>query len=224
MDLTASLRELSRSIRLESGVGDNLGAIVAVALDAIPGAEFAGVSYIEERRTVTTRAATDPLVEAVDLAQYETGQGPCLTALFDEVVVSMPDRDRETRWPQFTARLAATDVLSMLSFQLFAHNDTLGALNLYAARRHAFGDDARSVGELFALHAGVVLAGAQRFEQMGQALTTRDVIGQAKGILMERFRLTGDQAFALLVQVSRTSNAKLRDVAEHLARTGELDR
>ncbi len=111
---------------------------------------------------------------------------------------------------------------SMLCFQLFVVGDDLGALNLLAHRRASFTDESEQVGLLFASHAAVAVAGAQQREDITVALGSRDVIGQAKGILMERFRITADQAFALLARASQDTNRKLHDIAEELALTGAL--
>jgi GAF domain-containing protein len=220
--LAEALSELARTLQDEEGVGQTLQAIVEAAVGTVPGAEYAGVSMIEDRRTLATPAATDELVVKVDQAQYDTGQGPCLDALFEHRTVRVPDLAHETRWPAFVARAVALGVGSMLSFQLYVAGDRLGALNLYAARAGAFDDSSERVGPLFAAHAAVALAEAQKQQQLSQAMDTRDLIGQAKGILMERFRLTSDQAFALLVRASQRTNTKLRDIADHLVRSGEL--
>jgi ANTAR domain-containing protein len=110
----------------------------------------------------------------------------------------------------------------MLSFQLYVVGDNLGALNLYSREPAAFDDESEHVGLLFASHATVAMAGAQRNEQLNRALGTRDLIGQAKGILMERHKLTAEQAFMLLVRASQASHMKLRDIAEQLTTMGEL--
>jgi AmiR/NasT family two-component response regulator len=110
----------------------------------------------------------------------------------------------------------------MISFRLFVTDNDLGALNLYSSQPHAFDEDAEHVGLLFATHAAVALAAALQQEHLTQAIHGRDLIGQAKGILMERHKLTADQAFTVLVRTSQRSNTKLRDLAEHLANTGEL--
>ena len=129
----------------------------------------------------------------------------------------------ESRWPRFAPRAADLGVGSMLCFQLFVDGDNLGALNLLSPEARAFGADALSVGLLFATHAAVALSGARREDQTRMALDTRDLIGQAKGILMERYRLTPDQAFSLLVRVSQHTHVKVRDLAQQLSLTGQLD-
>ncbi|WP_142063664.1 ANTAR domain-containing protein [Pseudonocardia kunmingensis] len=98
----------------------------------------------------------------------------------------------------------------------------LGALNLYSDRVDAFDDESEHVGLLLASHAAVAMAGAQQQENLRAAIATRDLIGQAKGILMERYKVSEDQAFAILVRASQNANRKLRDVAEQLGSSGEL--
>jgi len=108
----------------------------------------------------------------------------------------------------------------MLCLQLFVHRDTLGALDLLAHAKSAFTDESEHVGLLLASHAAIAAADAQHLENVSSALVNRDIIGQAKGILMERLKLTSDQAFAVLAQVSQDTNRKVSAVAEDLARTG----
>ncbi|WDZ86511.1 GAF and ANTAR domain-containing protein [Micromonospora cathayae] len=221
--LARQLGELARALRTEPNVQDTLDAIVRAAVDTVPGAWHAGISEVERRqRTFRTSAATGDLVYQVDQAQYDTGQGPCLDALCEHRTVLLPDIGTERRWPAFTARAAGLGVCSMLSFQLYVGRDSLGSLNLYASEAYAFTPESEQVGTLFAAHAAVALADARKLAQLSQALGVRDVIGQAKGILMERHKVTGDEAFALLVRASQGLNLKLIDVARYLVETGEL--
>jgi GAF domain-containing protein len=134
----------------------------------------------------------------------------------------VPELSTERRWPRFVARVRDLGVGSILAFQLYVAQDGLGALNLYSRSPYAFDDDAERVGALFATHAAIALARAQQTEQLTHAVDVRDLIGQAKGILIERHRLTGDQAFRLLVRASQTTNTKLAEVARRLIETGEL--
>ena len=112
----------------------------------------------------------------------------------------------------------------MLCLQLFVHEDTLGALDLLAHETSAFTDESEHVGLLLASHAAIAVADAQKLEHAATALVNRDVIGQAKGILMERFKITADQAFDVLAKVSQDANRKLHAVAEDLTRTGTIGR
>jgi transcriptional regulator with GAF, ATPase, and Fis domain len=221
-DLAVALGELARSLHDQGSVEETLHGIVVAAVGTVPGAEYAALSVIEGRRTVQTRAGTADIVYKVDQVQYDTGEGPCLDALYQQHTVRLSDMAAETRWPQFTDRVAELGVGSMLSFQLYVEQDNLGALNLYAHDTDAFSDESEQVGLLFATHAAVAMADAQQHQHLSRAIAVRDLIGQAKGILMERHKLTGDQAFTLLVRASQSTNTKLNEVARYLVETGEL--
>lgn len=221
-DLAARLNEVARALHRQDTAQDTLDEIVRAAVGTIPGAWHAGIMTIVGKREVRTVATTDDVPRDVDQVQFDTGQGPCLTALYQQKIVSAPDLAEETRWPLFAERALALDVASMLSFRLYVEGDDLGALNLYSPDTRAFDEESEHVGLLFAGHAAVALATAQEREHLAEVVQTRDLIGQAKGILMERHRLTADQAFAVLVRASQQTNVKLRVIAERLTRTGEL--
>ncbi|MBM9469116.1 GAF and ANTAR domain-containing protein [Nakamurella leprariae] len=218
--LAQRLSDLARSLEAEPDLDETLQRIVRAAVDNIPGAAHAGVMLIE-KRTITTPAGSSDLVERVDQAQYDTDQGPCLDAIRDDATVRVEDMSAEQRWPQFAQRAAELGVRSMLSFQLFVRDRDLGALNLYAEEPHAFDNEAEQVGLLLASHAAIAMMGAQQQHHMRSALANRDLIGQAKGVLMERYKITADRAFALLVRASQESNAKLHDVARQVTETGQ---
>ncbi len=221
-DLAVRLSDLARRMQGEDTLEETLQAIVETAVDTVPGAQYAGLSVVEHRRKVHTRAGTDELVFQVDQAQYDTGEGPCLDAMYEQHTVRLPDMTAEQRWPEFTRRTSELGVASMLSFQLYVQKDTLGALNLYSSDKNAFGDDSEQVGLLFAAHAAVAMFGAQQEDHLLKAMSARDVIGQAKGILMERHKVTADDAFSLLVRASQHTNIRLVEVARRLADTGQL--
>ncbi|GIJ74566.1 ANTAR domain-containing protein [Virgisporangium ochraceum] len=220
--LAARLSDLARQLQGEQNVQDTLDAIVAGAVDTVPGAELAGLMVVERRRNIDTRAVTDDLARHVDQVQYDTGQGPCLDAIHRQRTVRIIDLAAETRWPEFALRAVELGIRSMLSFQLYVRHGNLGALNLYAREADAFDDESEHTGLLFAAHAAVAMSDARQVDQLNRAVVVRDLIGQAKGILMERHRLTADQAFVLLVRASQATNTKLLDVARHLTETGEL--
>jgi transcriptional regulator with GAF, ATPase, and Fis domain len=220
--LAVRMGELARSLQQEGSLKDTLQGIVTAAVDTVPGAQYAGISDVHGRREINTPALTDELVRASDAAQYETGQGPCLDAIYVRQTVRVADMASEDRWPEFAKRATQLGVGSMLSFQLYVVGDNLGALNLYNREPDAFDDESEHVGLLFASHAAVAMAGAQRNEQLNRAVGTRDLIGQAKGILMERHKLTAEQAFMLLVRASQATHTKLRDIAEQLTTVGQL--
>lgn len=221
-DLAAHLTQIARMLQQQGGEQATMDAIVHAAVGTIPGAEHAGIMTVLRRSEVRTVATTGDLPCEVDQAQLDSGQGPCLTALYEEKIVSVPEVEQDGRWPLFAERAVKLEVASMLSFQLFVQDDDLGALNLYASRVGAFTDESQHVGSLFAGHAAIALSSAQERRHLGEAVQTRDLIGQAKGILMERHGLNADQAFAALTRVSQLTNTKLRAIAEQLTLTGKL--
>ena len=214
---------VARQLQEEHGdVEATLQAITAAAVSTVPGADECSISYVIARRQVEPRAATGELPRFLDKLQQELGQGPCLDAIWDNTVVRVEDMGADGRWPAFTARATEQGIRSMLCFQLFVGGDQLGAMNLYSRQSHAFDGESEGVGQMFAGHAAVALAGAEHEEQLRAGMTSRDLIGQAKGILMERFRLTAHQAFDVLSRVSQEMNRKLVDVAAELTETGAL--
>ncbi|MHA3701806.1 GAF and ANTAR domain-containing protein [Jatrophihabitans sp. YIM 134969] len=203
-----------------------LRRVVAASVVEIEGAEHAGITVLTPK-SVTTPVASSDLVREIDRAQYATGEGPCLTAAaHQEPVVRVDDLATDARWPRFSRAVSGSGVRSMLSFQLYtsagAAADTIGALNIYSSRSSVFTADSVHTGTLLAAHAAVAAAAAAENANLRIALRSRDAIGQAKGILMERYKLTAEQAFDLLITASQHTNEKLRDVAERLTATGEL--
>jgi hypothetical protein len=203
-------------------VEGTLRAIAAGAVHTVPGAEECGISYVVARARVESRAWTSELPRSVDLLQNQIAEGPCLDAVWDQEIVRVDDVRGDDRWPAFTTRAADLGVGSMLCFQLFVERDRLGALNLYAASAGAFDSESEDTGLVFASHAAVALAGAEHEHNLRAAMTNRDHIGQAKGILMERYKLTADQAFGVLARVSQELNRKLGDVAREVSDTGAV--
>jgi transcriptional regulator with GAF, ATPase, and Fis domain len=221
-DLARQLSELARSLQLEDGTDQTLDEVVRGAIALIPGADEGSISVVVGRRDVTSQSPSSDLPARVDALQAETGEGPCLDAVYNSQTVRVDDMATESRWPHFARRAMAAGARSMLSIQLYVEGDNLGALNLFGLQPDAFDDESERVGLLFATHAAVAFAGAQKLEQLNDGMATRDLIGQAKGILMERHKVTATQAFTLLVQVSRSRNLKLRDVAYELTNSGQL--
>lgn len=220
--LASKLGDLARELQREQDTEALLTDIVHAALDLIPHVADASVSLVMGRRTVESKAASGELPRRIDALQSEIGQGPCVDAAYDERIVRVPDLSHETRWPEFAQAAYDAGARSMLSFQLFVEGDNLGALNLYGDDVNIFDEESEQVGLLVAAHAAVAFSGAQEISQLNQALGTRDLIGQAKGILMERFKISPQQAFHILTRASSDTNLKLRDVADHLASSGEI--
>jgi GAF domain-containing protein len=222
--IARQLSELARELQADLTTEALLDRIVLAAVTEVPGAQYAGITLVTGK-DFSTRAASGELIELIERierVQYETGEGPCLDAARHHETVRCDDLRADDRWPRFARRAAGLGVLSVLCFQLFAGDDSFGALNLYAANPAAFGQDSESTGILLASHAALAMAAARTETGLLTAMDSREMIGQAKGILMERYKITGVEAFGLLVASSQAVNRKLRDVAEHLVATGEL--
>jgi transcriptional regulator with GAF, ATPase, and Fis domain len=215
------LSELSRELQADFTYEVLLKHIVVAATTEVPGAQYAGITLVTGRK-ISTPAASDDLVVRIDQLQYEAGEGPCLDSARHHETVRSDDMREEPRWPRFARKAADLGILSMLSFQLFVQDDNFGALNLYSEDAGAFGPQSENDGILLASHAALAMTAARTHAGLLTALDNRDLVGQAKGILMERYKITGVEAFGLLVASSQAVNRKLRDVADHLVATGEL--
>jgi GAF domain-containing protein len=218
--LARRLAEAARSLQRQTSPQQVLDGVVNLASAMVPGADEATITMVRTDRHCYSAAATNAWASDFDVLQDETGEGPCLDAIWQQQTVRVNDLGTDPRWPVLGPRAAERGVGSMLCFQLFVHRDTLGALDLLSHAKSAFTDESEHVGLLLASHAAIAAADAQHLEHVSSALMNRDIIGQAKGILMERFKITSDQAFVVLAKVSQDSNRKLSAVAEDLARTG----
>lgn len=212
--------EVARALQAEPNLNETLQAIVMAAVANIDGADVAGITLVSGGGKISTPAATDDLVCRIDQLQYETGEGPCLSSARDRITVRAGDLRTERRWPRFAARAADLGVLSVLAFQLYVEERDLGALNLYSRAEDAFGPADEQTGLLFATHAAIALVGAQHEHTLHQAMINSDIIGQAKGVLMERHKITAEAAFLMMARVSQQTNQRLHVVARMVASTG----
>lgn len=183
----------------------------------IPGAQYAGITLTRNAKHIDTPAATHYWPVLLDKIQQRHLEGPCLTAAWDEKTVHVPDMEAEERFPDYRRdALAETPIRSIMAFQLFIAGESLGALNIYAEEPQAFSAEARTLGLIFAAHSSVAWNSARRDEQFQRALSSRDVIGQAKGMIMERYRVDAVQAFEVLRKLSQDSNVPLLQIASEL--------
>jgi GAF domain-containing protein len=219
--LARQMTELARSMQAERDPHALMLRIVAAAVADIPNARYAGLT-LTSGHGLHTEAASDPLVERVDAVQYEARQGPCVQSSWSAETVRADDLMTDERWPTFSKRAAELGIRSMLSIQLFVESSNMGALNLYAGTPYAFNADDENVGMMLAAHAAVAMAARRKEANLQIALDSRDTIGQAKGILMERYKVSSQQAFDMLIYVSQRSHRKLREIAGELAETGQL--
>jgi GAF domain-containing protein len=217
------MSRVARKLQEEHGdVEATLQAITSSATRIVPNAEACGISYVIGRSKIESRAWTSDLPKDVDSLQERLKQGPCLDAVWEHEVVRVEDVGADERWPKFAQKAASLGVGSMMCFQLFVEGDQLGAMNMYARTPGAFDDECQDIGQMLAAHAAVALASAEHEEHLRAGMSSRDVIGQAKGILMERHKLTADQAFGVLNRVSQELNRKLVDISRELTDTGAV--
>jgi GAF domain-containing protein len=216
------MEQLGRALRVpEADLPGTLDAIARTAVQTIGPAKYAGVNLYDHGTFVPQSVAGEPPL-VLDVLQQETGIGPCIDAARDQVTIRVDEMATETRWPAYVERALALGVASMLCVPLYVDDQQLGSVSLYATDRVAFSLADEYVARLFATQAALALAEARRAGQLRHALSNRDVIGQAKGILMERHRITADEAFRILSGASQRSNRKLADVARALTETGTL--
>ncbi len=220
--------DLAQVVLAGRDLSDVLNDITKVARRATPAAEAMSITLIRGEKAFTAAYDAQMALDADEL-QYERGYGPCLDAGLAGQIMLIDDMTAEERWPDYTRHAAAHGIGSSLSSPLPFQSATIGALNSYAGRPHAFGEDdvaaAEQVASWIALAIGNAEAAARtsdELEHLRIAMQSRAVIEQAKGILIERHRITEQQAFTLLTHASQRSNVKLRDVADELVRTGEL--
>jgi len=221
-DLTGSLSGLSEMLTGHRPLTETLVHIAEFAVQAIPGAEGAGLTMLDEDRPQTVVASAD-FVRAVDDVQYGLGEGPCLLAVETRETQTSGSLGGEPRWPRFGPRVGRMGVHSVLSLPLLLPDRVVGALNVYAHAKNSFGPDAVRIGELFARPAAVsvhnarILAESQRLaEQLEAALTNRAVIDQALGVIMSRTGATPEEAFDRLRTMSQSQHVKVSEVSRVL--------
>lgn len=213
---SGEVSDFARFVQAEGGPQQRLQRGVELVVDLVDGCDHAGVTIAQGRRLMTP-AASDDIVRSGDRWQEELNQGPCLDSVRLEHTVMSVDLAHEERWPRWAARARADlGISAMLSVLLFTEHDTWGALNLYADRSGAWSDDDIDTAHGLAGHLAVSLADAHEVAQRGRAMLTRTTIGQAQGILMERYGIDADQAFAYLRRISQSHQRKLVDLAADL--------
>jgi transcriptional regulator with GAF, ATPase, and Fis domain len=221
-DFNRLLADAARDLAEEPSTLTALERAVALCADVVERCDMAGVSIIEGGE-IRTMAASNDMVRKVDQLQLELREGPCFSALEQEDSINSGDLASDGRWPTWGPRIAQDLGLhSVLSLRLLTTDKVIGALTLYAGRTDAFGPDDLMEAEAHAVQATVALAASIKEAQFNRALETRTVIGQATGMLIERFGLSPEQAFAVMRRVSQHHNVKLRALAEHLVETGVL--
>jgi GAF domain-containing protein len=223
--LRRTMADLTEKFTRETEIGVTLRAVAAAAVDLIDGVDSADVLLISWPDRFESLAATSQLAVDLDGIQQRFGQGPCLDAASGDSVVRSNDLRKDQRWPRFAEAALAAGVHSMLSFQLYTHGPRQGALNLLGLWPDVFDPEAEAVAAMLATHAAIALIAEDKQLQFQSALASRDMIGQAKGMIMQRFDVDAVRAFELLARVSQNSNTPLAAVAaDIIARGGSRQR
>jgi len=217
-----SLEIMARALHVKNAeLQPTLEAIASTAVTMLSPARYAALTVLAHGELIP-RASTGEPPLLLDRLQQRLGDGPCVSAAKRQSVFRIDDTREDLRWPEFCAEAARLNVRSMLCVPLWIDERGLGALSLYADQAAAFSESHERITILLATFAALALAEAQRADQMHDALSSRDVIGQAKGILMERHGVTADAAFSVLSRVSQAENIKLAEVARRFVETGDL--
>ncbi|HET6297605.1 MAG TPA: GAF and ANTAR domain-containing protein [Kribbella sp.] len=203
------------------GLEETVDAVVQFALQA-ENCTYAGVALAVRGAPAEIGAVTDPVVEEIYQAQIDADEGPMITALTERMTVYIPDTAAETRWPDWQRRVVGLGIGSVLHVPMAASDRAIGVLSLFNTRPDAFDNDDEAIAHILARHASIAVASARHEETMAQAVDARKLVGQAMGILMERFDVDDDRAFAILKRYSQDTNTKLRDVAQQLVDTRRL--
>jgi GAF domain-containing protein len=215
-DIAESLAQIAREINVPRDLDSTLQVIVDSAQRSLPGIDHVGITLAHSSGQMETKAATGQLVWDLDELQYELGEGPCVHAIQAASVVTVNDARNERRWPHFIPLAVEKGLRSQLGIALYQDAETLGGLNMYSISSDTIDPQTQHVAELFAAHAAIALGHAQHADHLHTGLISRQVIGQAVGIIMERYSLNEGRAFDYLARVSSHGNIKIRDVAQEV--------
>lgn len=218
-DLATRMVELTRVLAKEQSFEAVLAEVTSAAVELIPGVDTAGILLIKKGGTFDSVAVTSDLPHQLDVLQMTFDEGPCVQAALADTVVSTNDFRDEPRWPKYSPAVVEIGVLSGMSFKLYTAERSAGALNLFGYEPTQWSSEDQTVGEVLAAHAANAVVARQTETQLQAALLTRDRIGQAKGIIMERFDVDDVRAFAMLRQLSQEANTKLADIAQQVVDT-----
>ncbi|MEE3852247.1 GAF and ANTAR domain-containing protein [Gordonia sp. LSe1-13] len=217
---TTRMAEIVRELRIEGDDSDAiLRRISKAAVASVPGSEYASVTLVTGGQ-IETPVVVGDLAGKSDALQREFSEGPCVRSAVDDTTIIIDDMRHESRWPRYAAAATELGIASMACFCLYIDGHDFGALNLLSTTTHAFDPDALAVGQLFAAHCASAFSAVREKDQLLTALSSRDIIGQAKGMIMERYRVDADEAFRLLARLSQESNTKLATVARQIIEAG----
>jgi GAF domain-containing protein len=221
--VAATFARLALEMHDADGVEETVQAVVEFALQAVD-CQYAGVALYAKGGNPEVPAATDPTVAEIYRFQMDGEAGPLVECMRTQTTVVVPDTTSEPRWPEWAKKVLELGVRSVLDVPLRTAAGTVGVLGLYSVEPDAFGPDAEAIAHILARHASVAVATARREQNLNLAVDARKLVGQAMGILMERYGLDADRAFLVLKRYSQQTNTKLHDVARELVDTRSLPR
>lgn len=218
----ARIAQFAAEVLEQSDFAGTVDEVVRFACSAV-GTPHGGVTLIADRGTsFETVGGTSAEVTRADQLQYELNEGPCIRAATESELVFSSNLDTDIRWPRWGPQVSEWGFRSVISVNLHGRRQRIGALNLYGDRFEHFSAHDTETAHLFAFHASSALLRARNEETLRQALDARTLIGQAQGILMERFGLDPEQTFAVLRRYSQTENMRLNEIAHRVVTHGEL--
>ena len=230
-EFLASTGDLTGLLSLEEGTNEALKRVTDLAASLVGTADGVGITLVTwglpgTTPAMRTAAHSNPWVQRVDADQYATGEGPCIDAIVRGTVVNMRLLD-DARYPRFCARAAHEELGSVLAIPLAVNDRPVGALNLYAKAADAFDEASQDLACNFAVQAAIALVNIELYDgatklndQLNEAMNSRAIIEQAKGILMGRERCTAEHAFGLLKAMSQAKNIKVRELATMMVGEG----
>lgn len=223
-ELAEAFAEITRVLLAAADVQQTLDRMCHWLVSTVEGCDHAVVTLVKDE-SFDSKASSDDVGPAVDAIQFEVNEGPSVQAIREHLTLQADDLTSESRWPNFSRRASeATGVRSMLAFRLFLSEDTLGSLNLYSKRSRAFTEESVAVGTIFATHAVVALRAAQTRENLGQlrqVLESRELVAEAKGILMGRRSISSEVAMELLCRSAERLKIELRELARRVVQGEE---
>lgn len=218
-DLAVRMAELARIVAAPRGAEEILTEVSAAAVELIEGVDTAGILLSKKGGEFESLGGTDELPHELDELQHTLKEGPCIEAALDDVMVRTNDFRHETRWPAYSAAAKKLGVLSGMSFRLYTHERTAGALNLFGYQPTEWDVERQTIGMVLAAHAAAALMANRHSENLQSAVASRDRIGQAKGIIMERYDVDDVRAFDMLRRLSQESNTSVVEIAQRVVDT-----
>jgi transcriptional regulator with GAF, ATPase, and Fis domain len=216
VSIAEALTEAAKAINEPRTLEETLDSIVRATVETVPGFDHVGISILHGDGRIETKAGTDQLVWELDDLQYTLGEGPCVAALHTDHLIVVERAQHDQRWPRYIPAAARVGLRAQMAMRLYSDDKTLGGLNMYATESETIAPEAAPIAEMFAAHASIALGHAWDLHHLNTALTSRQLIGQATGLIMQRYQIDQVRAFNYLLRASSTAQVKVRVIAEEI--------